>query len=86
MSLEDAIEEKVPGIEAPALVVCGGRDPVVPARWARELVDLLPRGELFVIPDGTHSVPFTLPDVFAGAIWSFIETHRTARPAFSRTA
>jgi len=56
-SLEDAIEENVAAIDAPALVVCGGRDPVVPARWARRLADLLPQGKLLVIPDATHSVP-----------------------------
>lgn len=60
-SLEDAIEENVAAIDAPALVVCGGRDPVVPARWARRLADLLPQGKLLVIPDATHSVPLRNP-------------------------
>ncbi|MBC5800933.1 MAG: alpha/beta hydrolase [Candidatus Eremiobacteraeota bacterium] len=87
-SLEDAIEDNVATIDAPALVVCGGRDPVVPARWARRLVDLLPQGELLVIPDATHSVPFTQPEAFAAAISGFIASHcgNRARSALSRSA
>ncbi len=85
-SLEDAIEEKLPGIAAPALVVCGGRDPVVPARWAQRVVELLPRGELCVIPDGTHSVPYMLPDAFAAAISGFIAAHTKERSPLPETA
>ena len=43
---EDRIEEKLPVLRAPTLVLHGGRDPIVPERWAREVAGLLPDGRL----------------------------------------
>jgi len=44
------------GLELPALVLCGGRDPVVAAEDSAELVEVLPSGELLRLPDAAHSV------------------------------
>ena len=57
--LDDAIEEKLPHVGAPALVVCGGRDRVVPAEWALRATALLPRGELAVVPGYAHMAHYS---------------------------
>lgn len=52
--LADAPEAKCAGIAAPALVVRGDRDRVVPAAWAAELAGRLPAGRLATVPGYAH--------------------------------
>lgn len=58
LALEDAIEEMLPQMHLPTLVVRGARDPIVPQRWAEEAVQLLPEGHLEVIPGAGHAVNY----------------------------
>jgi 2-hydroxy-6-oxonona-2,4-dienedioate hydrolase len=87
--LEDRIEENLPGVRAPALVVRGSRDPICPQRWAEEASRLLPNGRLAVLPGAAHAANFGVPARFAEVIRAFLEgerrvdgasEHRTARP------
>jgi pimeloyl-ACP methyl ester carboxylesterase len=71
-ALADRIEDKLPQIRIPALVVRGESDTVVPQRWAKEVADLLPEGKLVVIPGGTHGVNYNSPQKFAVAIREFL--------------
>ena len=73
-ALLDRIEEKLPHVEAPALVVCGGRDPLVPDEWAAEVARLLPRGRLVLFPRAAHAVNYNSPDELAAVVLSFLET------------
>jgi 2-hydroxy-6-oxonona-2,4-dienedioate hydrolase len=73
MAFEDRIEEKLPSVQAPTLVVRGARDPLVPQRWAEEVVRLLPRGALAVLPNAGHTVNYTAPTEFVSAMRSFLE-------------
>lgn len=70
--LADRIEDKLPEIRIPALVIRGELDTVVPHAWAREVADLLPDGKLITIPGGTHGVNYKLPREFAEAIREFL--------------
>ncbi len=70
--LKDRIEEKLPQIRVPTLVVRGELDPVVPQRWAEEVTALLPDGKLTVIPGGTHGVNYNSPQKFAAAVREFL--------------
>jgi len=60
---------------APALVVTGARDLVLPPSVARELAALLPRAELFVVPDGTHYAPAEFPELVNRRIDRFLTAH-----------
>jgi len=44
------------GLEVPALVLAGGRDPVVAREDTREIADALPRARFVLVPDAGHSV------------------------------
>lgn len=70
--LDDRIERKLPHVRAPTLIVRGGRDPIVPQRWAERAVALLPHGELAVVPEGAHAVPYDAPRQLAEAVRSFL--------------
>jgi 2-hydroxy-6-oxonona-2,4-dienedioate hydrolase len=59
--LRDAIEDKLPRIRVPTLVVRGEHDPLVPQAWAEEVVRLLPDGRLVLIPGAAHTVVYFAP-------------------------
>jgi pimeloyl-ACP methyl ester carboxylesterase len=49
-----AAERSPVASEAPALLFSGERDPVTPARWGREVANLLPNSVHLVVPHGAH--------------------------------
>ena len=71
-ALADRIEEKLPRVRVPALVVRGSRDPVCPRRWAEEAAGLLPEGRLAVLPGAAHTASYSAPDGFVRAIGPFL--------------
>lgn len=71
-AITDRIEEKLPRIHIPTLVVRGEFDPIVPLAWAKEVADLLPAGKLREIAGGTHGVNYKLPREFAAEIREFL--------------
>ena len=74
--MEDRIEDNLPRVEMPALVVRGSRDPICPQRWAEEVAGLLPRGRLVVVPGAAHTLNFGTPTEFAGLIRGFLDEGR----------
>jgi 2-hydroxy-6-oxonona-2,4-dienedioate hydrolase len=79
-ALRDRIEEKLPVIAQPVLVVCGARDPVVTVPWAEEVTQLVGReragaagATLQVIHDAAHALPYDDPETFAGCITAFVD-------------
>lgn len=71
--LNDRIEDKLPQIQAPTLVVRGGKDPLVPQAWAESVTRLLPHGELRVIPGVGHTINFAAPLPFVRVIRPFLQ-------------
>lgn len=59
--LEDRIEEKLPHMHIPTLVVRGQEDPIVSQQWAEEVVKLLPDGQLAVVPGAGHTMNYSQP-------------------------
>lgn len=86
-ALADHIEEKLPDIGAPTLIVCGARDPVVTVAWAADaarLVGISSSGSagatLSVVPTAAHALPYDDPDSFAALIRDFVKhVYRHAR-------
>jgi 2-hydroxy-6-oxonona-2,4-dienedioate hydrolase len=66
-ALEDRIEENLPRLRVPALVVRGSRDPICLQRWAEEIVQILPKGRLVVLPGAAHAANFGAPSELVGA-------------------
>jgi pimeloyl-ACP methyl ester carboxylesterase len=82
-TLADRIEEKLPRVQAPTLVVRGERDPIVPQQWAEEVTRLLPHGRLVVIPRGPHCVNYSAPEAFARVVGEFLRPAGTDPEATS---
>lgn len=86
-AIRDPVEEKLPLIEVPTLVVRGEYDRLVPQPWAEEAVRLLPRGRLVVLRGQPHMIPFRNPDALTPHITEFSEEvangHADPEPARS---
>ncbi|WP_308283356.1 alpha/beta fold hydrolase [Pseudonocardia nigra] len=63
--LADPVERKLHHVQVSAVVVRGGRDPIVPGEWAREVVRDLPQGRLAEIPGVGHTVNWSAPTELA---------------------
>ncbi|MGH7231381.1 MAG: alpha/beta fold hydrolase [Nitrospiraceae bacterium] len=72
MALADRIEDKLPKVTAPTLVVRGEKDPLVPQRWAEEVTRLLPYGELRILPGKAHTINYTAPREFVEVMRPFL--------------
>jgi pimeloyl-ACP methyl ester carboxylesterase len=70
-------------IDAPAMVVCGDRDPFVPVDHAWGVRRQLPDGRLFVAPDCGHEVMSRKPSLFNEALAGFF---RSTAPVAERRA
>ncbi len=62
-ALADRIEDRLPLIEQPTLVLRGSHDSFVSAAWAERVAALLPRSRLVVVPGEPHAVHYTRPDL-----------------------
>ena len=77
-ALADRVEEKLPHVQAPTLVVRGGKDAIVPQGWAEEVARLLPRAELAVIPGAGHTVNYNAPRQLARLVRAFVDGRQEA--------
>lgn len=80
-ALENRIEENLPRLLAPALVVRGTRDPIAPQAWAERVARLLPRGWLAVVTGGAHALNYSAPHELTSLIRKFIEEEVSAAHA-----
>ena len=71
-ALRDALEEKLPRVEVPTLVVRGARDAIVSQKWAEEAARLLPSGELATVPGRAHAVNYSAPRELSTLVRGFV--------------
>lgn len=68
----DRMEERLPLMQVPTLVVRGSRDPIVSQRWVEQVHRLLPNSQLIVVPGAAHAVNYNSPDELAGITRRFL--------------
>ncbi len=78
-ALADAIEQKLPHMHVPTLVVRGVNDPFAPQPWVEEVTLRLPRSWLIVVGGVGHAINYTAPDKLARATHAFL-CHSSANP------
>jgi pimeloyl-ACP methyl ester carboxylesterase len=71
LALHDRIEEKLPRVRAPTLVLRGERDPIAPERWVRQMVALLPFGRAGALPGG-HAAHHSSAGLLARKVMAFL--------------
>jgi pimeloyl-ACP methyl ester carboxylesterase len=70
-ALAEQTHEKLRHVNVPTLIVCGGRDPIVPERWAQEAARLLPEGALVTFPRAAHAINYSAPNELVEAVREF---------------
>lgn len=70
-ALRDRPEDKLPRIPSPTMVIKGERDAFVSTDWVEEMVALLPRGELAVVPRAPHATHYAAPRSVAELVEGF---------------
>lgn len=68
----DPMEEHLPFMRVPTLVVRGARDPLAPQEWVEDVQRLLPQSELVIVPGAAHAVNYNSPDTLAALVRSFL--------------
>lgn len=79
-ALADPVEEKLPHLACPVLVIRGGRDPIVPQRWAERSERLIDDGELVVFPLAAHAVNFNSAEALTREVLRFSGRGRVKTP------
>ena len=80
------IEDRLALVSCPTLVIRGGRDPIVPDRWARRVAAAAPGARLEVVEGGTHAMTYSNPVVLAQLVHAFITGSSEPRHASTATS
>ena len=72
LGLLDHLEDKLPRVKAPTLVVRGQHDPICREAWAEEVARRLPDGRLVVIPGVARTLVYTAPEQLATVTRQFM--------------
>lgn len=75
-ALKDRMEDLLPQVPHPTLVVRGAKDPTVPGAWTRRMVELLPHGRLVTIPGAAHTLNYDAPLELVRVVRPFLEQGR----------
>ena len=67
-ALAHHIEDVLPHVTQPAVVVRGAADPICPERWARTAASLLPSGRLVTVGGAAHAAHFSHPREVAAVV------------------
>jgi pimeloyl-ACP methyl ester carboxylesterase len=79
-ALADRLEERLPALDLPVLVLRGARDPVVSERWTEKVARLLPHGRLAVVPRAAHALQFSHPREVAALLKGFLDEDLSSLP------
>lgn len=66
------ITTKLSSIQAPALVIWGEHDAIIPLQSGKQIAGILPNAELVVIKDAGHNVMWERPEAFNQAVLEFL--------------
>jgi pimeloyl-ACP methyl ester carboxylesterase len=72
-ALRQPIEELLPRVAAPTLVVRGEHDAFSSQAWCERAADLLPRGSLAVVDGAAHAAHYSHPTRVAALVRSFLD-------------
>ncbi len=72
-ALADHIENRLPHVNAPTLVIRGARDPLAPETWCKQITQLIPNARFVTIPRAAHAVNYNSPEELVKAMMSFIQ-------------
>ena len=81
--LRDRIEDKLPSVRCPAMLIRGEKDPVVPQRWFARVASLVGAERVIAIPRWGHAIQYNAPEQFAEAVTPFLRDASVPTPRSS---
>jgi pimeloyl-ACP methyl ester carboxylesterase len=66
------MEAALPRVAAPALIVRGARDHLVPQAWVERMALLMPGARLVVVPGAAHGMNYSHPQALRDAVLPFL--------------
>jgi pimeloyl-ACP methyl ester carboxylesterase len=69
---EHTAGDLLPTIDLPVLVIAGERDTFTPPFLAMAMTEAMPRGEILMVPRGTHVTPIEQPELVNARIEKFL--------------
>jgi pimeloyl-ACP methyl ester carboxylesterase len=72
---EHSAEDLLSEVDVPVLVIAGDRDSFTPPELSKRMVEMLPKGELVMLPGGTHVAPLEQHELVALRIEKFLAEH-----------
>jgi pimeloyl-ACP methyl ester carboxylesterase len=66
------LEQRMPAIQTPTLVLIGTRDGVVAPELGREYMRLLPNCNFMLVYDAAHEIASDRPEAFVETVWDFL--------------
>jgi pimeloyl-ACP methyl ester carboxylesterase len=67
------LEQRMPEIQTPTLVLIGTRDTVVAPDFGREYMRLLPNCNFMLVYDAAHEIASDRPEAFVETIWDYLK-------------
>src|SRR5438105_401053 len=80
---DHALGERLGEIAAPALLICGIGDRIVPFQWATEALDAIAGSQIVALEHCGHLPMFEQPDAFVDAIAEFVTSGTVKGRAFA---
>lgn len=72
LAFQHALEERLPKVQCPSLVLHGTHDLVVSCQWAKQAAQMAPNARLLEIPGATHTMNARQPQVYSQALLDFL--------------
>lgn len=69
----DPMEEHLPHVHVPTLIIRGSRDPIVSQNWVEKMNHLLPNSQLVVVQGAGHAVNFNSPEKLVHLVQIFLQ-------------
>lgn len=73
VAITDRIEDKLPAVRCPVLIVCGDHDPLAPAEWCRWLATQSPHATMTTLP-GPHALNYSRPQELSECVRMWLRT------------
>lgn len=70
--VSEALQDCLPQIKAPTLLLWGEKDRIIPVSDARRMRSLIPKCQLVVVENAGHKLPYEKPEAFVSAIQNFL--------------
>lgn len=72
--VQEDLTVSMKSIQAPCALIWGENDMLVPVWVAKKMRDVIPRCQLYILPESDHGAPYREPELFVNKMEEFLQT------------